>query len=252
MSRSVRQAKVFKASSDFDKPVQFDSTINVDGAATLDVVTINGVATLNGAVVMSDDLQVVGALDLDGAVDFAVAPTGLPSGEGDAPAAVSSNDTGVTGSTSAETVLVTKNIRLTLTAVVVDIADADDFGGEKILGLVDGQLLSILAAKVDLILTKDGVGFIAATDMTVGIGTAVASNTTLSGAMIDVLALQSLTDNVIAPPLNVGAALTNQLSLVASTDSLFLNIAGATEVAQDGDITITGTIDLTVIDHGAI
>ncbi len=186
-----------------------------------------------------------------GASSFSVRPTGTGV-EGETPAAATSNDTGVTGSTSAEVVLSPKTVTLTLTAVVVDVTEANGYGGTKILNFVDGSLVTILAAIVDLTYTKDGTGYITTSDLTSGVGTAVASNATLSGAMVDVLAIQTMAADVLAPTLNLGLAKADPVAQTTSTDSLFLNVAGATESSEDADVTVSGTITVTLIDHGVV
>lgn len=145
-----------------------------------------------------------------------------------------------------------RTARITLAALNIDVTAADDFGGSKICDLPDSNIL-ILGAEVNLSLDKDGTGIVAATDMTVGIGTAVASNSTLSGAMIDVLT-DALTDDVDPA---VFAQHTHDLSTPAlvfvddaAAAALFLNIAATLTV--DGSILATGTIDIYYIDTGNV
>lgn len=185
------------------------------------------------------------------AVDFDQRPTGTGV-EGQAPAATSSSDTGVTGSTSAETILSPKTITLTLAGVAIAVTEANGYGGTKILDLVDGNLVTFEATIVDLIYTKDGTGYITTSDLTTGIGTATASNATLSGAMVNVLGIQTMAADVLAPTLNLGAGLADPLVVTTSSTDLFLNVAGATEVGDDASVTVTGTIILTLFDHGAV
>lgn len=145
-----------------------------------------------------------------------------------------------------------RHARVTLTNLVVAVAEADDFGGTKILDLPDSNIL-FLGAEVNLSLAKDGVGIVAATDLTMGIGTAVASNATLSGAMIDLLT-EALTADVDPAlfKLHTHGLSTPALTFAddAAAGALFLNCAAT--LTANGDLTCTGTIDLYYIDTGNV
>lgn len=145
-----------------------------------------------------------------------------------------------------------RTARITLTELAVAVTAANDFGGSKICDLPDSNIL-ILGAEANLSLDKDGTGIVAATDLVVGIGTAVASNSTLSGAMIDVLT-DALTDDVDPA---IFAQHTNDLSTPAlvfvddgAAAGLFLNVAATLTV--DGSVLATGTIDIYYIDTGNV
>ncbi len=145
-----------------------------------------------------------------------------------------------------------RHARITLTDLLLAITAALDYGGVKICDLPDSNIL-ILGAEVDLSMVKDGVGIVAATDITMGVGTAVASNATLSGAMIDVLtaALTADEDPAIFQ-LHTHELGTPVLVFVddGAAAALFLNAAAT--LAADGDLTVTGTIDLYYIDTGNV
>ncbi len=145
-----------------------------------------------------------------------------------------------------------RHARVTITGLVIAVTAALDYGGEKILDLPDSNIL-ILGAEANLSLAKDGVGIVAATDVTVGIGTAVASNSTLSAAMIDVLT-EALTDDVDPALFQLH---TNDLATPALTfaddgagAALYLNAAAT--LSADGDLTATGTVDIYYIDTGNV
>jgi hypothetical protein len=151
---------------------------------------------------------------------------------------------------TSDVIRVVRHAKITLTDLVVAIAEADDFGGSKILDLPDSNIL-ILTAETDLSMVKDGVGIVAATDITVGIGSAIASNSTLSGLMIDVLT-DALTDDV-DPAIwqsHTNEQATPALAFLddAAAGALFLNAAAT--LTTDGDLTVSGTIDLYYIDTG--
>lgn len=145
-----------------------------------------------------------------------------------------------------------RHARLTLTDLVVSIDEADDYGGTKICDLPDSNLV-ILGAEVNLSLDKDGTGIVAATDVTMGLGTAVASNATLSGTMIDVLTKALTTDE---DP-TTWADHTNEQGTPAltfvddgATAALYLNAAAT--LTTSGTLTCTGTVDIFYLDTGNV
>lgn len=147
-----------------------------------------------------------------------------------------------------------RRVRLTLTNVVVSVTAANDYGGTKIADLPDTNLL-LLATEVDLELVKGGVtnGIVAATDVNVAIGTAVASNATLSGAMVDVMSITALTATDASPAYQAHSQADGTLSYPieladSATLALYLNVAAS--ITADDTITASGTIDLVLIDIG--
>jgi len=145
-------------------------------------------------------------------------------------------------------------LRLTLASFAIAIAEADDFGGTKLLDLPDSNLL-LLGAEINLELTKGGEvgGLVAATDITVGVGTAVASNSTLSSTMVDIFTGVALTATDLTPALAIHSqedatvAYPHEIADGAAS-ALYLNLAAA--ITADDVLTADGTIDLYFVDIG--
>lgn len=150
----------------------------------------------------------------------------------------------------------TRHVRLTLTGFVVDITAALDYGGTKIVDLPDSNLV-LLGIEADLEMVKGEVtnGLEAATDITVAIGTAVASNATLSAAMEDVMDAIAYTASDASPAHQIhshaDAALSYPILLSdAAALALFFNLAAT--ITADDALTISGTIDLYFVDVGNV
>jgi len=163
-------------------------------------------------------------------------------------------NTGVTASTKQKAFV--NHTQLTLASFLISVAEADDFGGTKIVDLADSNML-LLGVELNLELTKglETGGIIGTTDVTMAVGTAIASNATLSGAMIDVLTGTALTATDETPALvvhsNDDGTLTYPLRLADSaTLALFLNAAAS--ITTDDTILADGTIDLYWIDVGNV
>lgn len=148
-----------------------------------------------------------------------------------------------------------QHITLTLTAVKVSVADADAYGG-TLLGYLPNRNYIFLGGKMNLTWTKDGTGIVTGENPKAALGTAAASNATLSSTMINLinggaggtslgtgltgtLRIQS-NDNVTAIPY-VGVA-------DSATSSLYLNLG--VNPTGDGSVLFTGTIDLWYVDLG--
>lgn len=149
-----------------------------------------------------------------------------------------------------------RHVRLSLTDVEVTVAAADDYGGTKLADLPDSNLM-LLAVEVNLELTKGLAtnGIVGTTDVTVGLGTAVASNATLSGAMVNVLSGAALTATDETPAYAAHSQADGTLSYPvqladSATLALYLNVAAA--ITADDSITATGTVDLFFVDTGNV
>lgn len=171
---------------------------------------------------------------------------------GSAGATASSDFTGASGVTAASTPQQVQKLTLTVAAVAAAVADANDYGSAALVTLPDSNLL-IIGCEVDLELTKDGTGYIAGTDLDVALGTAAASNTTLSGTMLDILPKVDLNDSDLTPALQSHSlAATPVLTgvLDGASNIIYFNVAGPTETSEDATVTVDGTIDLYYIDLG--
>lgn len=150
-----------------------------------------------------------------------------------------------------------QKIRLQLTGVVLTITDALAYGSVD-LGLVPDRNYVFVGGEGDLSCVKDGVGIVTGELPKLAVGTAAASNATLSSTMINMInggaggtALASgLTatwkihsnDNVTAIPyLAIGDS---------ATTHIYLN--AAVNPTADGTLTITGSLTLYFIDLGNV
>ena len=144
-----------------------------------------------------------------------------------------------------------RHARVAVAGLAIDVAAADDFGGVELLGLPDTNIL-VLGAEADLAVAKDGAGVLAATDVTVALGTAAATGTALSGAESDMLDALPLT----ADALEVAWRAHTQANAAPAplyvpdgpSSALYLNAAAT--VSADGGLTVSGTVDLYYVDLG--
>jgi len=162
----------------------------------------------------------------------------------------------VTGSLDAESdrVRAPRRIVLNITAGVLAVADADDFGSLEMLELPTNPI-ALLSCNADLVLTKDGVGYLAATDLSVAIGTeaATAADLTTTPEESNVVDPVSLTASALAPDFEAHSASNASpapLILPAGAKSLFLNASGSTETSEDASLTVSGTVELIWVDLG--
>lgn len=210
-------------------------------------IEVDGDAQIGGDQTITGNQTVTGTLGVTGDATF---PTSLPSATGSSSgeALAAATDVALTS----DVLRYVRVARLTLTDLVVSVTAALDYGGTKVCDLPDSNIL-ILGAEVNLSLDKDGTGIVAATDMTMGLGTAVASNATLSGAMIDLLTLALTVDEdptTWAQHTHDLAAPALTFADDAAAGALFLNAAATLTV--DGTLTVTGTIDIYYIDTGNV
>jgi hypothetical protein len=148
-----------------------------------------------------------------------------------------------------------KHLQLTLTDARLVITDSAAYGS-VLLGYLPDSNFMFIGGEGKLTCVKDGAGIVTGELPKLAVGTAAASNATLSSTMINLInggsggtALASglsatwyvhSNDNVTAVPY-VGIA-------DGATTGLYLN--GAVNPTGDGYLTITGTIDLYFIDLG--
>ncbi|RLE20449.1 MAG: hypothetical protein DRJ50_10720 [Actinobacteria bacterium] len=151
-----------------------------------------------------------------------------------------------------------RHVRLTLSGFVIAVDEADDFGGTKLLDLPDSNLL-LLMGEVDLAMVKGGLtnGLISTVDLDVGIGTAVASASTLATTMIDVFEKTDLD----ADALSLLYAVDTQAQSTAATPlkladsatlALYLNVGLPVGITVSDTVTVSGTVDLYFVDLGNV
>lgn len=146
-----------------------------------------------------------------------------------------------------------RHIRLTLSELSVAITEANDYGGTKICDLPDKNIM-ILGCECDLVLTKGNAGaggLEAAIDINTAIGSAVASNSTLSAAMVDVVDIVANTDNVLVHDMEAHSQANSPANMPLEVGdgaaiALYLNLAAA--ITLDDAMTASGTIDLFYLD----
>lgn len=144
---------------------------------------------------------------------------------------------------------------LTVTDLVVDVAAADNFGSAALFTLPDSNMM-LLAVEADLELVKGETadGIVAATDVTVGIGTVATASADLSNAgEDDVLTGVALTATDASPAYQVHSSgdgsLTYPITIAdGASTTVYLNIGAS--ITADDTITAAGTIVVFYLDTG--
>lgn len=159
-----------------------------------------------------------------------------------------------TGVTIKDQFVSPRKATLTLTNFAIAVLAANDYGGTKLLDLPDSNIM-LLGVEVDCVVTKQGNtnGVVAATDITMGVGTATASNATLSSTMINVIEGASLTTDALAVDFEAHSNNQSTASFPikiadAPTAALYMNIAAA--ITADSSVTVNGTITIYYLDLG--
>lgn len=148
-----------------------------------------------------------------------------------------------------------EKVQLTLTAVKVSITDALAYGS-ALLGYLPNTNYLFLGGEANFTWAKDGTGIVTGENPKVAVGTAAASNATLSSTMINLInggsggsslgtgltgtVKMHSNDNVTAVPY-VGIA-------NSATTGIYLN--GAVNPTGDGYVTISGTLSMYFLDLG--
>lgn len=139
---------------------------------------------------------------------------------------------------------------MTLTSLVVSCTAANDYGGTKLVDLPTGNVI-FLGAVCDLTVTVSGfaTNTLAATNF--GVGTATASNATLSGAMQDVIPVTAGTGAGATGTvkLNSGILEIGEVG-IPGAKALYMNVA-APVTAGTATATISGTIEVFYLETGA-
>jgi hypothetical protein len=155
----------------------------------------------------------------------------------------------------ADQTLMVRRARLTLTAFQIAVLNANDYGGSKLLDLPDRNIM-LLGCEVDCVVTKAGTtnGIVAATDITMGIGTATATASTLATTMIDVIEATAMTADTLAVDFekhsnDQSTATFPKRIADGPTAALFMNITTG-NITADDSVAVTGTIDIFYVDLG--
>lgn len=147
-----------------------------------------------------------------------------------------------------------RRARVSLTAFSISVLAANDYGGSKLVDLPDRNMM-LLGVEVDCVVTKQGNtnGIVAATALDMSIGTAVASNATLSSTMVNVIEKKDIDTSALAVDFeahsNDNASSTFPLRITDdAATALYMNIAAA--ITANSSVTVTGTIDIYYVDLG--
>lgn len=147
---------------------------------------------------------------------------------------------------------------LTLAATVVSVSDANAYGSVKIYDFPEGRIQILgCTGSIQWAVTSDRTTTINnSAGLAWSLGSAAASNTSLTSTMVDMLPSTSKTLSVAGSGLNTAstAALstTGQIDGTATAVDAYLNCAfgTGTDIDGDGTLTATGTITITWINVG--
>jgi hypothetical protein len=188
----------------------------------------------------------------------------LPSAKYSAPTTPATAGTGPVAATNAAITYdypeALRHVRITLTDFVVTVDDSDgEYGGSAFVTLPDRNII-IVNAEANLSVVKGNVtdGIAAADDITMGIGTAVASNNTLSTTMQNIIPVTTIDTDALTVTFAASkfSAVGTAVDIAvpdAANNVLYLN-ATAVGAVMDADdtLTCTGTIDLWYYDVGNV
>ena len=153
-----------------------------------------------------------------------------------------------------------QHIRLQLTNFVVTVDDSDgEYGGSIICYLPDQNIL-ILNAEVNLSVVKGNAtnGIASTDDITMGVGTAVASNNTLSTTMQNIIPVTTISTDALTVTFQAStysaAGATVAIDVPDSgTTAIYLNATAVGAVmSADDTLTCTGTLDIWAIPLGNV
>jgi hypothetical protein len=152
-----------------------------------------------------------------------------------------------------EQILPVERVTVHLDAVSLAVASADDYGSVAFVNLPDRNILC-LGCEADLSIVKGNVtnGMVAATDLDIAIGTAAASNSTLSSTMVNILPKQDVDTNAVTVTLRAhGLAATGVVTGIVDspTSTLYINCAPG-NITADDTLSITGNVTLYLVDLG--
>lgn len=142
----------------------------------------------------------------------------------------------------------------TVTGESIAVTSGNGYGSADLVTFPDRNIVVIgLEADIDIVKGNTTNGIVAATDLDVAMGTAAASNTTLSGAMLNLLPKQDLDTNTTTAELAAHSlAGTPVLTGIAdaASNTIYFNLVAIGGITADDTATITGTVDLYYFDLG--
>ena len=246
----------------------FTSNVEVDGVTTLNGATTHTGATTNtGAVTNSSTVLNSGAVTNSTTVQNNGAVTNATTMVTTGVATLTqltdgfSNELAEPGTgvaLTSDTALVPRKAIYTLTGFVISVTAALDYGGTKICDLPDTNLL-LLGVEIDLEVVKGNAstGLEATVDLDMGVGTAVASATTLATTMIDVIEKVDLDTDSLTVQLeahsNDQATATPPLRIAdGASSALYLNCGLPVGITVDDTLTVSGTVEVYYVDVGNV
>jgi len=151
-----------------------------------------------------------------------------------------------------------QHVRLTLTNVVLTITDSLAYGSVK-LGYIPDVNAICLGGEANLTCVKDGAGIVTGELPKLAIGSAAASNATLSSTMSNIINGGATAGTALAAGLSAPWQFHSQDNVTAipfvgladsPTTGIYLN--AAVNPTGDGTLTISGTIDLYFVNLGNV
>lgn len=137
---------------------------------------------------------------------------------------------------------------LTLTAQTVTASAANDYGSLLLFTFPASQIL-LLGIAVNLATTQSGFAANNGTDVTFALGSAAASNTSLTSTMVDLVASTAGTGTT-AGTLAATTTPTEAPKYKAASTAVYLNISDAVTTGT-GTLTCTGTVKVLWWDSGS-
>jgi hypothetical protein len=150
-----------------------------------------------------------------------------------------------------------RHTRMFLNSFVVNVTAANDFGSAALFNFPDRNIV-ILGIELALTFEKGAAtgGIVATTDLNVSLGTAAATGNPPSGAAADIVPVQSITTDALAPALefHTNELTTPALSFIddAPNSQAFLNIGVSPGITADDTVNALGALDIFFIDTGNI
>lgn len=166
---------------------------------------------------------------------------------------------GLPGTKNASATLTTETQRtngincttLTLTAQTISVLAAADYGSLLLFTMPASRCL-FLGADVSLSSVKLGYADDTDnTDLDISVGSAAASNNTLSSTMVDLVAKVDATGTTVGTIL-VSATPTEAPKMKAASLAMYLNTGGALVTTGTGVLTLTGTVKILWMDVGSM
>ena len=149
-----------------------------------------------------------------------------------------------------------QKVTLTLTALVMNIPAALDYGSVAFADLPDSNLL-FLGCEADIVVTKGNAstGIEAAVDLDMAIGTVAASQVTLVSVLENILNLIGMDADTLTPDFNGHSSTATTMPLLiqdGATNKLFINCGLPVGITVDDTLTMTGTVTIFYIELGNV